>query len=39
MRIYNLEPRDTIHATSALSRGGHVMVSNNADFDNIRELK
>ena len=39
IRIYNLKPRDAIHASSALLRGVQVMVSTDSDFDKVKELK
>ncbi len=36
---YNLKPRDAIHAASALLSGSNVIVSEDRDFDVIKELK
>ena len=39
MKSYNLEPRDAIHAASALNIHVRKIVSDDPDFDNIPELK
>ncbi|MBI4174375.1 MAG: type II toxin-antitoxin system VapC family toxin [Candidatus Aenigmarchaeota archaeon] len=39
MEKYKLKPRDAIHAASALSRGIKQIVSNDPDFDAVKELK
>ncbi|MBI4176320.1 MAG: type II toxin-antitoxin system VapC family toxin [Candidatus Aenigmarchaeota archaeon] len=39
MEKYGIRPRDAIHASSALSKGLNKMVSEDADFDSIREIK
>ncbi|MEK6848530.1 MAG: type II toxin-antitoxin system VapC family toxin [Nanoarchaeota archaeon] len=36
---YNLEPRDSIHAATAILLGAKEFVSDDADFDQINELK
>jgi len=36
---YNLKPRDAIHAASAISRGIKKIISDDTDFDNIKELR
>ncbi len=39
IETYGLGPRDAIHAASAISRGIREMISEDPDFDNIKELK
>ncbi|MGH9338146.1 MAG: type II toxin-antitoxin system VapC family toxin [Acidobacteriota bacterium] len=39
MRRYDLKPRDALHAASALSRGLKEILSEDHDFDAVRELK
>lgn len=39
MQQYNLKPRDAIHAASALSKGIKEIVSEDPDFDGVKELK
>lgn len=36
---YNLKPRDAIHAASALVNGIKEIISDDSDFDKIKELK
>ena len=36
---YNLKPRDAIHAATALANGIKEIVSDDSDFDKIKELK
>jgi len=36
---YNLKPRDAIHAASALHAGAEEIISDDSDFDKIKELK
>lgn len=36
---YNLKPRDAIHAASALINGINEIISDDSDFDNIKELR
>lgn len=36
---YHLKPRDAIHAATAISRGCTEIISDDSDFDKIRELK
>ncbi|HEY3128917.1 MAG TPA: PIN domain-containing protein [Acidobacteriota bacterium] len=37
--LHHLKPRDAIHAASALSRGIREIVSEDSDFDAIKELQ
>jgi predicted nucleic acid-binding protein len=39
MGKYNLSPRDAIHLASALSRKAIAIVSDDEDFDQIKEIK
>ncbi|MBS3155666.1 type II toxin-antitoxin system VapC family toxin [Candidatus Woesearchaeota archaeon] len=39
IKNYNLEPRDAIHLACALSRNLKIMISEDADFDKIKEIK
>ncbi len=39
MDRYNLSPRDSIHVASALSRKATVIISDDEDFDQIKEIK
>jgi predicted nucleic acid-binding protein len=39
MNIYGLTPRDSIHVASALSRRIRDIISDDEDFDQVRELK
>ena len=39
IKNYNLEPRDAIHLAYALSRNLKIMISEDADFDKIKEIK
>jgi|SRR3989304_1822026 len=39
MSIYKLSPRDSIHAASALSRRIKIMISDDEDFDQVKEIK
>ena len=36
---YNLDPRDSIHAACAILRGIHIFISEDDDFDKIREIE
>ncbi len=36
---YDLDPRDSIHAATALINGAQEIISNDSDFDRIKELK
>lgn len=36
---YGLRPRDAIHAASALQRGIREMISDDSDFDRVKEFK
>jgi len=36
---YNLKPRDAIHIATALSQGCNEIVSDDADFDKVKEIK
>ncbi|MBS3099145.1 type II toxin-antitoxin system VapC family toxin [Candidatus Pacearchaeota archaeon] len=36
---YNVKPRDAIHAASALAKGIREIISDDPDFDKIKELK
>jgi predicted nucleic acid-binding protein len=39
MKKYQLKPRDAIHAASALSRNIKIIISEDSDFDDIKEIK
>lgn len=39
MNKYALNPRDSIHAASTLSRKGTIIISDDEDFDQIKEIK
>ncbi len=39
MEQYNLRPRDAIHAASALINGINEIISDDSDFDKVKELK
>ena len=39
MKKYNLKPRDSIHAATAIMAGEKTMISDDSDFDRIKELK
>ena len=39
MDKYNLSPRDSIHVASALNRKATIIISDDADFDQIKEIK
>ena len=39
MDKYKLTPRDSIHAASALSRKATIIISDDEDFDQIKEIK
>ena len=39
MRLYKLYPRDAIHAASALNNNIYEIISEDKDFDRIKELK
>ncbi|MBI2172853.1 MAG: type II toxin-antitoxin system VapC family toxin [Candidatus Aenigmarchaeota archaeon] len=39
MEKYNLKPRDAIHAATAISRGIREIISDDPDFDSVKELK
>ena len=39
MRKYRLDPRDSIHAASALSEGAEVIVSMDRHFDRLKEIR
>ena len=39
MNTYKLSPRDSIHAASALSRKIKTIISDDEDFDQVKELK
>lgn len=39
MRKYSLDPRDSIHAASAMIEKAEVVISEDKDFDKIREIK
>jgi predicted nucleic acid-binding protein len=36
---YGLDPRDAIHAATAISTGREIIISEDKDFDRIKELK
>jgi len=36
---YNLKPRDAIHAATALSQGCTEIISDDSDFDKVKEIK
>ena len=38
-RYKTLKPRDAIHASVSISRGVYTIISDDADFDDIKELK
>ncbi len=37
--IYNLKPRDAIHAATAILNGEREIITDDADFDRVKELK
>lgn len=39
MKKYDIDPRDAIHAASAISKGIKIIVSEDSDFDKLEELK
>ena len=39
MDKYKLSPRDSIHVASALSRKATIIISDDEDFDQIKEIK
>ncbi len=39
MKEYRLAPRDAIHAASAIIKGIGIIISEDSDFDDIKELK
>ena len=39
MEKYNLSPRDSIHVASALNKKAPIIVSDDEDFDQIKEVK
>jgi len=39
MDKYKLSPRDSIHVTSALSRKATIIISDDEDFDQVKEIK
>ena len=39
MRKYRLDPRDSIHAASALAEGAGTIVSEDRHFDKVKEIK
>lgn len=39
LKKYNADPRDAIHAASALSKGIQTIISEDKDFDKIKEIK
>jgi len=40
MKMYKfLKPRNAIHIVAAISAGASVIVSDDSDFDNIKEIK
>ena len=39
MRKYQLDPRDSIHAASALTEGAEVIISTDKHFDRIKEIR
>lgn len=39
IKKYKLKPRDAIHAACAFSKGTKTMISDDADFDAIKEIK
>lgn len=39
MREYSLDPRDSIHAASAMKEGASVIVSTDKHFEKVRELR
>ena len=39
MNKYKLSPRDSIHVASALSRKATIIISDDEDFDQIKEIK
>jgi len=39
MRKYRLDPRDSIHAASALAEGAGTIVSEDRHFDEVKEIK
>jgi predicted nucleic acid-binding protein len=39
MERYGTKPRDSIHASSAISHGAKEIISSDPDFDKVKELK
>lgn len=39
IKAYKLKPRDAIHAACAVSKGIKIIVSDDADFDSVKELE
>ena len=39
IEIYNLKPRDAIHAATAILNGCDIIISDDPDFDRVKELK
>jgi len=39
MESYNLKPRDAIHAATAISHGVKQLISDDPDFDAVKEIK
>ena len=39
MDKYNLNPRDSIHVASALNKKANIIISDDEDFDQIKEIK
>ena len=39
MRKYQLDPRDSIHAASALAEGAELIISTDKHFDKIKEIR
>ena len=39
MEKYSLHPRDAIHAASTLYSGAEVIMSDDSDFDKVRDIK
>ena len=39
MRKYSLDPRDSIHAATAIKERAGVMISEDTDFDRVKEFK
>ena len=39
IKFYNIKPRDALHAATALLQGSNEIISDDIDFDKIKEIK